>query len=175
MSESLIAALERITALRKAGAISDAEFVALKSEVLAAADRTAAGPFPFLSTEWFEAANTAIAEYERVQRRARWPILLDVTVSDKLESGEPFTFHIDTTAGGLRFRRGHNSSAPVGMVTDLAMARVYVIDRDEHLLNQAFMEGRIKMYGDPDAFAGDPYPPDPAWLKAAEALLRLTK
>ncbi|MCU0311077.1 MAG: SCP2 sterol-binding domain-containing protein [Acidimicrobiales bacterium] len=99
----------------------------------------------YLSPEWLEAAAGAIADDEALQRLAPdTPFVLQHQVTGE----EPVTWHV-VFGDGVTLRTGAADRPDVTFRCDPTTARR--IHDGEESAQQAFMEGRLTLGGDPDA------------------------
>lgn len=104
--------------------------------------------YPFLSQEWIAAAKAIGDEYAG---RAK-PVPVEIKVNQVITGapdGVDVHAHIDTSAGAMLVELGHLEAPDVTVTTDYATAKALLVDQDAAAAMQAFMEGRIKLDGDP--------------------------
>jgi SCP-2 sterol transfer family len=104
--------------------------------------------YPFLSTEWVDAARAVRAEF--TDRAV--PVSVSVRMN-QIVRNVPFgegtiNAHLDTSSGLLEIDLGHLESPDVTITVDWDVARSLLVERDPAAAMQAFMSGRIRVDGD---------------------------
>ena len=103
-----------------------------------------ADKYPFLSDEWFSAAEKLIEEHG-----AGAPPSANVCMNLEVDNGgEVITFHMGSRDGATLFGKGHDDSADVTLSTDMETARKVFVEADQQAGMQAFMSGKVKVQGD---------------------------
>jgi putative sterol carrier protein len=103
-----------------------------------------ADKYPFLSDEWFGAAEQLIQSHD-----AGAPPHANVLMNLEVSDGErTVQFHMGAREGGTLFGRGHDAGADVTLSTDMDTARAVFLDGNPQAGMQAFMSGKVRVQGD---------------------------
>jgi putative sterol carrier protein len=100
--------------------------------------------YPFLSDEWFEAADKLIKEHSPGAPPAA-NILMNLEVAD---AGKTIAFHMGSKDGGALFGKGHQEGADLTLSTDIDTAKAVFVSGDQQAGMQAFMSGKVRVQGD---------------------------
>ncbi len=104
--------------------------------------------YPFLSDQWIEAARDLRARHADDVPAAPVPVKLNVVVTDIPHRDGNLDGHIDTTDGQAIIEEGHLDEADLTLTVDYQVARAAFVDRDQQVVMQAFLQGRILVDGD---------------------------
>ena len=99
--------------------------------------------FPFLSDEWFAAAEKLIHEHETPAPPTSLVMNLEVNDGEKT-----IQFFMGSKNGETLFGKGAADGADLTMSTDIDTARQVFIAGDQAAGMQAFMAGKVRVQGD---------------------------
>ncbi len=103
-----------------------------------------ADKYPFLSDQWFDAAQKLIAEHGAGAAPAASVVMnLEVTDGDTT-----VPFHMGSKDGETLFGKGHLDTADLTLSTDIDTAREVFIAGNQAAGMQAFMAGKVRVQGD---------------------------
>jgi hypothetical protein len=103
-----------------------------------------ADKYPFLSDEWFVAAETVISE-NAPDAPPGAAVVMNLEVMD---GDRQVDFHMGARDGKPLFGKGHTDGADVTLSTDMDTARAVFLDGNPQAGMQAFMAGKVKVQGD---------------------------
>lgn len=105
--------------------------------------------YPFLSTEWIDAARALRDEYADQAPASPVQARVNVIVTD-IPHGDQSDLegHIDTTSGQTTIDHGHLDEPELTVTIDYATARAVFVTRDQQQVMQAFFSGKILVEGD---------------------------
>ena len=105
--------------------------------------------YPFLSTEWIEAARALCDEYADRAPASPVEARVNVVVTDIPHGDTPeLSGHIDTTSGQTIIDHGHLDDPELTVTIDYATARAAFVTRNQQEVMQAFLAGKILVEGD---------------------------
>ena len=99
--------------------------------------------YPFLSDEWFAAAEALIREHETPAPPT--PLVMNLEVAD---GDRTIQFFMGAKNGETLFGRGTAEGADLTMSTDIDTARAVFVSGDQQAGMQAFMSGKVRVQGD---------------------------
>jgi hypothetical protein len=106
-------------------------------------------PYPFLSTEWMDAAKTIREKYADQASPLPYKVKMNQVITGApFDGGADILLYMDTTDGTMRMEKGELEDAEVTISTDWETARTIFVDQDQAAGMQAFMSGKIKVQGD---------------------------
>ena len=100
---------------------------------------------PFLSDEWFEAAEALREKYAEQLPEPVLEIRINQVITDVPFGSGTIEAYLDTSSGATQFVLGAVDEPDAVVTTDYETARVMIIDQDPALAMQAFMEGRVRV------------------------------
>lgn len=103
---------------------------------------------PFLSDEWFEAAEALREKYADQLPEPVLEIRINQVITDVPFGDGTVEAYLDTSSGATQFVLGSVDEPDAVVTTDYETARIMIIDQDPALAMQAFMEGRVRVQGD---------------------------
>jgi putative sterol carrier protein len=103
-----------------------------------------ADKYPFLSDEWFDAAQKLIAEHG-AEAPPGTSLVMNLEVSDGDKTVE---FHMGSKDGNTMFGKGKADGADVTLSTDMDTAKAVFVSGDQQAGMQAFMSGKVRVQGD---------------------------
>lgn len=114
----------------------------------------------FLSAQWIEVARELRAAYVGRVPPVSVVTRINVTVTD-IPHGEETTLegHIDTTGGEMVIEEGHVDGPELAITLDYLTAKAAFVNRDQQVMMQSFLSGKIYVEGDMSvlfALQGDP-------------------
>jgi hypothetical protein len=104
--------------------------------------------YPFLSDEWMEAARAIQAEFEGKGKPSEHPIRMNQIITDIPFPPHKVESHLNTTAGDFDLDMGHIDNPDVTVTMPWDVAKGVMIEANQQLGMQAFLEGRIRIDGD---------------------------
>ncbi len=103
-----------------------------------------ADKYPFLSDEWFAAAEQLIKAHQvPAPPHGNLVMNLEVTEGDKT-----IPFHMGSRDGETLFGKGHIEGSDLTLATDMATAREVFVEGNAQAGMQAFMSGKVRIQGD---------------------------
>jgi putative sterol carrier protein len=103
-----------------------------------------ADKYPFLSDEWFDAADKLIKEHAPTAPPTTNLVMnLEVAHGDKT-----IEFHMGSKDGQALFGKGKADGADLTLSTDMDTARSVFVSGDQQAGMQAFMAGKVRVQGD---------------------------
>ncbi|MGH1493064.1 MAG: SCP2 sterol-binding domain-containing protein [Acidimicrobiales bacterium] len=135
--------------------------------------------YPFLSSEWIDAARKLREEYAEQIPVATVSAKVNVVVTDIPHGDDPtLEGHIDTNSGQTIIEQGHLDDPELTVTVDYATARAAFVTRDQTEVMQAFLTGKILVDGDASRLlalaSGPPSDIDPVAIELYEKLDALT-
>lgn len=135
--------------------------------------------YPFLSTEWVEAAKELRDEYTDRIPASPVEARVNVVVTDVPHSDEgTMQGHIDTSSGQTIIEQGHLDDPELTVTVDYATAKAAFVTRDQQEVMQAFLSGKILVDGDATKLlalqSGSPTDVDPALVEMYQRLDAMT-
>lgn len=105
--------------------------------------------YPFLSSEWIEAARQLRSEYAEQIPSSPVQARVNVIVTD-IPHGDSETLegHIDTSSGQTIIEHGHVDNPELTVTVDYPTAKAAFVTRDQQEVMQAFLSGKILVDGD---------------------------
>lgn len=105
--------------------------------------------YPFLSTEWIEAARALREEFADQAPTSPVEARVNVIVTE-IPHGDTSELegHIDTTSGQTIIDHGHLDEPELTVTIDYATARAAFVTRNQQEVMQAFFSGKILVDGD---------------------------
>jgi hypothetical protein len=104
--------------------------------------------YPFLSDAWMEAARAIRANYEGKGQPAEHPIRMNSIITEIPFPPGRLDGYLDTSAGEVVLELGHLPDADVTVTMPWNVARAVLVEGDQQIGMQAFLEGRIRIDGD---------------------------
>jgi hypothetical protein len=104
--------------------------------------------YPFLSTEWMEAARAVKKEFEGRGEPAEHPIRMNQVILEVPFPPGTLESYVDTADGEFDVDLGHLENADVTVTMPYDVARAVMIEGNSQIGMQAFLEGRIRIDGD---------------------------
>ncbi len=110
--------------------------------------------YPFLSSEWIDAAQSLRDEYTDqippTSATARFNVIVtDVPHGDGDGDGNTVKGHVDSSTGQLTIAEGHVEDSELTVTLDYGTARSAFITQDQQQVMQSFLMGKIIVDGDP--------------------------
>ena len=100
--------------------------------------------YPFLSDDWFDAAQKLIDEHGAGAPPAT-NLVMNLEVSD---GDKTIEFFMGTKDGQTLFGKGKSDAADLTLSTDMATAKSVFVSGDQQAGMQAFMAGKVRVQGD---------------------------
>ena len=100
--------------------------------------------YPFLSDEWFDAADKLIKEHAPAAPPST-NLVMNLEVAD---GDKTVKFHMGSKDGDTLFGKGALEGADLTMSTDIDTAREVFIAGNQQAGMQAFMSGKVRVQGD---------------------------
>ena len=104
--------------------------------------------YPFLSTEWMDAAHAIREKYEAEVPPVAASMRINQVVTDVPFGDGTVTSYLDTSSGKVVMDLGELDSPDATVTTDYVTAKALFVDQDPAAGMQAFMAGKIKVQGD---------------------------
>ena len=105
-------------------------------------------PYPFLSTEWMDAAKTIREKYADQASPITISVRMNQVITDVPFGDGQVKLFLDTSSGSLVMESGELESPDLTLTTDYDTAKKVFVDQDQAAGMQAFMAGKIKVQGD---------------------------
>ena len=105
-------------------------------------------PYPFLSTEWMDAAKTIREKYAEQASPITISVRMNQVITDVPFGDGEVKLFLDTSSGSLVMESGELESPDLTLTTDYDTAKKVFVDQDQAAGMQAFMAGKIKVQGD---------------------------
>ena len=104
--------------------------------------------FPFLSSEWMDAARAIRAKYQDQAPKITAVIRINQVITDVPFGDGTVKSYMDTSTGQMEVELGELENPDATVTTDWATARAIFAMNDQAAAMQAFMGGKIKVVGD---------------------------
>ena len=104
--------------------------------------------FPFLSSEWMDAARAIRAKYQDQAPKITAVIRINQVITDVPFGDGTVKSYMDTSSGDMEVELGELENPDATVTTDWATARAIFALNDQAAAMQAFMGGKIKVAGD---------------------------
>ena len=104
--------------------------------------------FPFLSSEWMDAARAIRAKYQDQAPKITAVIRINQVITDVPVGDGTVKSYMDTSTGQMEVELGELENPDATVTTDWATARAIFAMNDQAAAMQAFMGGKIKVAGD---------------------------
>ena len=105
-------------------------------------------PYPFLSTEWMDAAKTIREKYADQASPINISVRMNQVITDVPFGDGQVKMFLDTSSGSLVMDSGELETPDLTLTTDYDTAKKVFVDQDQAAGMQAFMAGKIKVQGD---------------------------
>ena len=105
-------------------------------------------PYPFLSTEWMDAAKTIREKYAEQASPITISVRMNQVITDVPFGDGQVKLFLDTSSGSLVMELGELENPDLTLTTDWSTARAIFVMQDQAAGMQAFMAGKIKVQGD---------------------------
>ena len=105
-------------------------------------------PYPFLSTEWMDAAKAIREKYADQSAAITINVRMNQVITDAPFGEGDVRLYLDTSSGSLVMESGELDTPDLTLTTDYDTARKIFVDQDQAAGMQAFMAGKIKVQGD---------------------------
>lgn len=133
-------------------------------------------PFPFLSDEWWEAAEALREEYRDKLPDPPVEMRMNQVVTDMPFGPDPLEMHTITSPEDTSYDRGLLDDAELTVTTDYITAKTMVVEQDPQAMMQAFMGGKIKVEGDMSKLvAAQAVQPTPEAIELATKIKEITE
>lgn len=103
-----------------------------------------ADKYPFLSDEWFGAAEQVIKEHD-IPAPPHGNLVMNLEVAD---GDKTIDFHMGSRDGATLFGKGKVDGSDLTLATDIDTAREVFISGNAQAGMQAFMSGKVRVQGD---------------------------
>jgi putative sterol carrier protein len=107
--------------------------------------------FPFLSSDWMDAARAIREKYADQATKITTVIRMNQVITDvpdDVHGESTIRSYLDTSSGSAELELGELETADLTITTDYATARALFVEQDQAAGMQAFMAGKIKVQGD---------------------------
>jgi putative sterol carrier protein len=104
--------------------------------------------YPFLSTEWMDAAKRIRDEMPAPETPAVGAMKANLVVTSSPFDGGDVKAHVDTTDGEIVVEQGHLDAPDLTITVEYDTAKALFVDLDVTAAMQAFMAGKVKVQGD---------------------------
>ncbi len=104
--------------------------------------------FPFLSSEWIEAAREIRERYSSQTAPIEVAVKVNQVITDVPFGDGDLYAHIDTSNGDVDLDLGHLDEPDATITLSYETARALLVERDPAKAMQAFMSGGIQVEGD---------------------------
>ena len=133
-------------------------------------------PYPFLSTEWMDAAKTIREKYAEQASPITISVRMNQVITDVPFGDGQVKLFLDTSSGSLVMESGELESPDLTLTTDYDTARKLFVEQDQAAGMQAFMAGKIKVQGDmTKLMAMQSGTPDPSAQEVANRIKEITE
>jgi len=105
-------------------------------------------PYPFLSTEWMDAAKAIREKYADQAAPITVSVRMNQVITDVPFGEGDVKMYLDTSSGSLVMESGELETPDLTLTTDYETAKKVFVDQDQAAGMQAFMAGKIKVQGD---------------------------
>jgi putative sterol carrier protein len=134
-----------------------------------------ADKYEFLTPEWIEAAKKIRDESGAPSNAPAHQIRMNQIITDAPFTDDEIRVHMDTTEGELKLDEGHIDSPDLTVTVDWQTAKAIFVDQNPQAGMQAFMAGKIKIFGDmTKLMAMQQQAPDPAAQDIATKIKDIT-
>lgn len=134
--------------------------------------------YPFLSSEWIDAARELRQEYDDQMPDSPVETRINVIVTDiPHRDDQRLEGHIDTSQGQTIIEEGHVDEPELTVTVDYDTAKAAFVTRDQQAVMEAFLTGKILVEGDASkllALQSGPQNVDPAVAELYKKLDTLT-
>jgi len=103
---------------------------------------------PFLSDEWTAEVKRLHAEVVTQSTPPAQSVRMNLVLTQSPIGDGTIEAHVDTSSGEVMVDTGHIDSPDLTVTVDYETAKAILVDGDAQAAMQAFMSGRIKIYGD---------------------------
>ncbi len=104
--------------------------------------------YPFLSTEWMDAAKAIREKYADQATKVTTSIRMNQVITDAPFGDGTVKTYMDTSSGDVVMELGELETPDLTVTTDYDTARKIFVEQDQAAGMQAFMTGKIKVQGD---------------------------
>ena len=104
--------------------------------------------YPFLSTEWMDAAKAIREKYADQATKVTTSIRMNQVITDAPFGDGTIKTYMDTSSGDVVMELGELETPDLTVTTDYDTARKIFVEQDQAAGMQAFMSGKIKVQGD---------------------------
>jgi len=107
--------------------------------------------FPFLSSDWMDAARAIREKYADQATQITTVIRMNQVITDvpdDVHGESTIRSYLDTSSGSAELELGELETADLTITTAYATARALFVEQDQAAGMQAFMAGKIKVQGD---------------------------
>jgi len=104
--------------------------------------------YPFLSTEWMEAAKRIRDEMPKPDVPSVGVMKANLVVTASPFDGGDVKAHVDTSSGEIVVEEGHLDTPDLTITVEYDTAKALFVDLDVTAAMQAFMAGKVKVQGD---------------------------
>ncbi len=131
--------------------------------------------YPFLSTEWMDAAKTIREKYAAQSSSISFSVRMNQVITDVPFGDGDVRLFLDTSSGSMVMEAGELETPDLTLTTDYDTARKIFVEQDQAAGMQAFMAGKIKVQGDmTKLMAMQQGAPDPTALAVATKIKDIT-
>ena len=104
--------------------------------------------YPFLSTEWMDAAKAIRKKYADQASPITISVRMNQVITDVPFGDGEVKLYLDTSSGSFEMENGELETPDLTLTTDYDTAKKIFVDQDQAAAMQAFMAGKIKVQGD---------------------------
>ena len=104
--------------------------------------------YPFLSSEWMDAAKAIREKYAGQATPIAVSVRMNQVITDAPFGDGDIHLYLDTSSGNLVMGPGELETPDLTLTTDYDTAKQIFVDQDQAAGMQAFMAGKIKVQGD---------------------------
>jgi putative sterol carrier protein len=104
--------------------------------------------YPFLSTEWMDAAKRIRDEMPHPEVPSVGLMKMNLVVTGSPFEGGDVKAHVDTSDGEIVVEHGHLDGPDLTVTVEYETAKALFVDLDVTAAMQAFMAGKVKVQGD---------------------------
>jgi hypothetical protein len=133
--------------------------------------------YPFLSTEWMDAAKRIRDEMPHPEVPSVAVMKMNLVVTASPFDGGDVKAHVDTSDGEIIVEHGHLGEPDLTITVEYDTARALFVDLDVNAAMQSFMAGKVKVQGDITklmALAAPTTEPDEKAVAIAKAVRDIT-
>ncbi|NNN20632.1 MAG: SCP-2 sterol transfer family protein [Acidimicrobiales bacterium] len=132
--------------------------------------------YPFLSSEWIDAAKALRDEAGSEASVMPGSVKMNLVITEVPFGEGNIDAHMDTSGGQMEMDLGHMEDAELKVTLDYPTAKAILIEGNPQAGMQAFMAGKIKVEGDmAKLMAMQTATPDAAGLEMAGKLRDITE